>query len=239
MRRRTTGAEPPVQVPQNAARSQWQISRVNAVLGRGEAALYHAERCFELCTENAIGDWDLASAYEALARAHKLAGERRRIPPQSRARTRSACADRERGGSRAHRGRPRRVGLGGCAVRDRCAELLERRRVWLLVLLQRLVGSRELLVRHRLLQALDHATALAFGRVRLRPALADELVDRLLRVASSPPPPQAARPTTAKETASPLRKQALEALGVFERPDHREVQCVPADHVLCETRFRS
>ena len=60
--------------PQNAARSQWQISRVNAVLGRGEAALYHAERCFELCTENAIGDWDLASAYEALARAHQLTG---------------------------------------------------------------------------------------------------------------------------------------------------------------------
>ena len=60
--------------PQNAARSQWQISRVNAVLGRGEAALYHAERCLELCTENEIGDWDLAAAYEAVARAHKVAG---------------------------------------------------------------------------------------------------------------------------------------------------------------------
>ena len=60
--------------PQNAARSQWQISRVNAVLGRGEAALYHAERCLEHCTENGIGDWDLAAAYEAVARAHKVAG---------------------------------------------------------------------------------------------------------------------------------------------------------------------
>jgi hypothetical protein len=60
--------------PQNAARSQWQISRVNAVLGRGDAALYHAERCLELCTENGIGDWDLAAAYEALARAHQVAG---------------------------------------------------------------------------------------------------------------------------------------------------------------------
>jgi hypothetical protein len=60
--------------PQNAARSQWQISRVNAVLGRGEAALYHAERCLEHCTENAIGDWDLAAAYEAVARAHKVMG---------------------------------------------------------------------------------------------------------------------------------------------------------------------
>ena len=47
---------------------------MNAVLGRGEAALYHAERCLELCTENGIGDWDLAAAYEALARAHKVAG---------------------------------------------------------------------------------------------------------------------------------------------------------------------
>ena len=60
--------------PQNAARSQWQISRVNAVLGRGSAALYHAERCLELCTANGIGDWDLAAAYEAVARAHKVMG---------------------------------------------------------------------------------------------------------------------------------------------------------------------
>jgi hypothetical protein len=60
--------------PQNAARGHWQIARVNSVLGRGEAALYHAERCLELCTENGIGDWDLAAAYEAVARAHKVAG---------------------------------------------------------------------------------------------------------------------------------------------------------------------
>lgn len=60
--------------PENAARSQWQIARVNAVLGRGAAAVYHAERCLEHCTQNGIGDWDLASAYEALARAHRVAG---------------------------------------------------------------------------------------------------------------------------------------------------------------------
>lgn len=58
----------------NAARSQWQISRVNAVLGLGDAAVYHAERCLEHCTQNGIGDWDLASAYEALARANRVAG---------------------------------------------------------------------------------------------------------------------------------------------------------------------
>src|SRR5918994_7695268 len=60
--------------PVNAARSHWQISRVNSVLGRAEAAVYHAQRCLDLYTENGIGDWDLASAYEALARANKLAG---------------------------------------------------------------------------------------------------------------------------------------------------------------------
>jgi len=60
--------------PVNFARSHWQISRVNSVLGRGEAALYHAQRCLEIYTENGIGDWDLASAYEALARAHRVAG---------------------------------------------------------------------------------------------------------------------------------------------------------------------
>lgn len=60
--------------PVNVVRSQWQISRVNAVLARGEAALYHAQRCLEHCAENGIGDWDLSSAYEALARAHKVAG---------------------------------------------------------------------------------------------------------------------------------------------------------------------
>jgi hypothetical protein len=60
--------------PENAARSQWQISRVNAVLGRGDAAVNHAERCLEHCTQNGIGDWDLAAAYEALARAHRVAG---------------------------------------------------------------------------------------------------------------------------------------------------------------------
>jgi DNA-binding transcriptional MerR regulator len=60
--------------PQNRARGEWQISRVYAVLGRGEAAVHHGQRCLDLCLENGIGDWDLAFAYEALARGHKVAG---------------------------------------------------------------------------------------------------------------------------------------------------------------------
>ena len=54
-------------------RGEWQISRVYAVLGRPEAALYHAQRCLEICTEHQIGDFDLAFAYEALARANVAA----------------------------------------------------------------------------------------------------------------------------------------------------------------------
>jgi len=56
------------------ARGEWQVSRVYTVLGRAEPALHHAARVLELCQENGIGDWDLAFAYEALARAHAIAG---------------------------------------------------------------------------------------------------------------------------------------------------------------------
>ena len=62
--------------PVNHARGEWQISRVYATVGRAEPALHHAVRCLELCEEHGIGDFDLAYAYEALARAHAVAGER-------------------------------------------------------------------------------------------------------------------------------------------------------------------
>ena len=61
--------------PENLARGEWQISRVYTVLGRPEPAIWHARRCLEHCEANGIGDWDLAYAYEALARAHALAGD--------------------------------------------------------------------------------------------------------------------------------------------------------------------
>ena len=61
--------------PVNFARSQWQIARACAVAGRGEPALHHASRCLKICQENGIGGFDLAFAYEALARAHAVAGE--------------------------------------------------------------------------------------------------------------------------------------------------------------------
>ena len=61
----------------NRARSEWQCSRVYTVLGRPEPALYHARRCLEICeaSPEALEDWDLPFAYEALARAHAVAGD--------------------------------------------------------------------------------------------------------------------------------------------------------------------
>lgn len=61
------------------ARGEWQISRVYAVLKRDEPAMYHARRSLELCKENGFGDFDLAFAYEALARATSVAGEKQSV----------------------------------------------------------------------------------------------------------------------------------------------------------------
>ncbi len=60
----------------NFARGEWQISRVYSVLKRPEPALYHAQRCLDICQENGVGDFDLAFAYEALARASAVAGQK-------------------------------------------------------------------------------------------------------------------------------------------------------------------
>jgi hypothetical protein len=56
-------------------RGEWQISRAYTAVGRTEPALHHARRCLEICEEHGIGDFDLAYAYEGLARAHALAGQ--------------------------------------------------------------------------------------------------------------------------------------------------------------------
>jgi tetratricopeptide (TPR) repeat protein len=59
----------------NYARGEWQIARVYATLGRGEPALHHARRCLATCEEHHIGDFDLAYAYESLARAYAVEGQ--------------------------------------------------------------------------------------------------------------------------------------------------------------------
>jgi hypothetical protein len=67
--------EAPDRKLENLARGEWQVSRVYVVLGRAEPAIWHARRCLQHCEEAGIGDWDLAYAFEALARAHALAGD--------------------------------------------------------------------------------------------------------------------------------------------------------------------
>ena len=62
--------------PVNLARGEWQCSRVYAVLGRAEPALWHARRCVELCETHGIGDFDIAFGWEAVARAQSVAGDR-------------------------------------------------------------------------------------------------------------------------------------------------------------------
>jgi tetratricopeptide (TPR) repeat protein len=62
--------------PANLARGEWQCSRVYAVLGRPEPALHHARRCLQICEQNEVADWDIAAAYEALARSYAVAGDR-------------------------------------------------------------------------------------------------------------------------------------------------------------------
>jgi DNA-binding transcriptional MerR regulator len=61
----------------NLGRGEWQCSRVYAVLGRGEPAIWHARRCLAYAEtpEGGQEDWDLAAAYEAMARAYAVAGD--------------------------------------------------------------------------------------------------------------------------------------------------------------------
>jgi DNA-binding transcriptional MerR regulator len=60
----------------NLAIGEWQCSRVYAVLGRQEPALHHARRCLAITEQSGVGGWLLASAYEAMARASAVAGDR-------------------------------------------------------------------------------------------------------------------------------------------------------------------
>jgi len=60
--------------PVNLARGEQQLSHIYAVLKRAEPALHHGRRALELCQSHGIADFDLAFAYEALARANSVGG---------------------------------------------------------------------------------------------------------------------------------------------------------------------
>lgn len=61
--------------PINLGRGEWQCSRVYAVLGRAEPAVWHAKRCLAYAADPSAEDWDLAAACEAMARATAIAGD--------------------------------------------------------------------------------------------------------------------------------------------------------------------
>lgn len=59
-------------------RGEWLLSRVYAVVGLAGASLRHANRCGELTETHAelMADFDKAFAYECMARANAIAGNR-------------------------------------------------------------------------------------------------------------------------------------------------------------------
>ncbi len=61
----------------NHARAEHLISRAACIAGFPDQALYHARRCVELVegAADAMADWDLGFALEALARAQAATGD--------------------------------------------------------------------------------------------------------------------------------------------------------------------
>jgi hypothetical protein len=86
----------------NLVRGEWQCARVYSTLGRAEPALWHARRCLELAeaADSAeLADFDLPGAYEGLARAHAVAGDRdaaRRWLERAREATRQVAEEDDR-----------------------------------------------------------------------------------------------------------------------------------------------
>ena len=56
--------------PANEQRGEWMISRVFSVLEKGEIALSHAKNTIALTEKHELKDFDLAYAYESLARSY-------------------------------------------------------------------------------------------------------------------------------------------------------------------------
>lgn len=65
-----------VGTPRNQAVGDWQISRVYAALGQHDLSLQFAESSLEIAKKNRLSEI-LPTAYEAIARAHTVAGNRK------------------------------------------------------------------------------------------------------------------------------------------------------------------
>lgn len=61
----------------NLQRGYWMLSRVHSVLKHAQSSLRYARRCLELTQQNSelMQDFDVAFAYEAMARAHAVSGD--------------------------------------------------------------------------------------------------------------------------------------------------------------------
>ena len=60
--------------PINLQRGYWLISHVFSVIGKSDFAIYYAEKCMTITKKHKFVDFDLAYAYEALARAYASKG---------------------------------------------------------------------------------------------------------------------------------------------------------------------
>ncbi|MBN9391012.1 MAG: hypothetical protein J0I20_23490 [Chloroflexi bacterium] len=60
----------------NQARGEWMISHVFAVLNQVAPALHHAQRTLTITQDNDFKDFELAYAYEAMARALAAGGDK-------------------------------------------------------------------------------------------------------------------------------------------------------------------
>ncbi|MDF2871004.1 MAG: hypothetical protein K0R05_2579 [Anaerocolumna sp.] len=65
-----------VGTPHNIYVGEWQLSRVYALLSNFDSCIYHGKRALQLCEINNFQGFDLAYAYEALARAYLVKGNK-------------------------------------------------------------------------------------------------------------------------------------------------------------------
>jgi hypothetical protein len=59
----------------NKQRGEWLISHVYAALGQGSEALKHTRCCLKITEDQDLKDFDLAYAYDVMARGHTSTGE--------------------------------------------------------------------------------------------------------------------------------------------------------------------
>ena len=140
----TTGAQASQEAKQPRPRASGSSSRVFAVLGRGEPAVYHGERCLDWCGRGEVEDSDVAFAHGgAWARAHKVAGNAEEAARHKRLAREAGDAIVDPDGPRALReglrdalGRPRPAAGPPAGYRSPIllvlvAELLPKRRLFL------------------------------------------------------------------------------------------------------------